>query len=137
MVAPRLGRQAEPGRASGETVVSGIGPGLPIVERVVARRPRAIVGYDQLAEARAIWVRCDFQRDSAAKGMRDDRRSYRPLEQSGRLGTGQELRQMNLRRVTFPPSRSSHPRPGYRHPPPVISEERRAGHRCAMTGNTW
>src|SRR3546814_7181703 len=98
IVAPLFGAQAEPRRSFVETGVAGIGPGLPIVERVFARRPRAIVGYDQPAEARAIWVRCDFQRDSAAKGMRDDRRSYRPLEQSGRLGPGQELRQMNLRR---------------------------------------
>src|SRR3546814_13666642 len=83
IVAPLFGAQAEPRRSFVETGVAGIGPGLPIVERVFARRPRAIVGYDQPAEARAIWVRCDFQRDSAAKGMRDDRRSYRPLEQSG------------------------------------------------------
>src|SRR3546814_6264252 len=58
IVAPLFGSQAEPRRAFVETGVAGIGPGLPIVERVFARRPRAIVGYDQPAEARAIWVRC-------------------------------------------------------------------------------
>src|SRR3546814_6625803 len=55
--------------------------------------------------------------------MRDDRRSYRPLEQSCRLGPCQELRQMNLGRVTFPPSRSSHARPGNRPHPPVGGKE--------------
>src|SRR3546814_18429852 len=108
--------------------LAGIGPVVPIVERGFARRPRAIVGYDQPAEARAIWVRCDFQRDSAAKGMRDDRRSYRPLEQSGRLGPGQELRQMNLRRVNFPTSRSSPARPANLTHPPSGGKERREEH---------